>query len=68
MSRRSHLVVATVTAVGLLALHLDFWRAPRVRIYFGWIPEELAWRLGWMLLAFLWLVYATGRVWRREEE
>ena len=42
----------------LLALHLDFWRPQRARLWFGWMPEEILWRLGWMALAwlYLWLV------------
>lgn len=47
----------------LVALHLDFWRVQRVELYFGWLPEELAWRLAWTLLAWVFLLWfcAPGR-------
>lgn len=51
----------------LLALHLDFWRPQVARTYFGWMPEELLYRLGWMLLAWLYLLFFCARVWREEE-
>lgn len=50
----------------LLILHLDFWRPQRLVLYFGWLPEEMAYRLLWMLLAWLYLLYFTARVWREE--
>jgi hypothetical protein len=51
----------------LLALHLDFWRPQRVRIYFGWVPEELLWRIGWMALAWVYLLYVCRVLWTDEE-
>jgi len=65
---RSEVVLAIVLALALLALHLDFWRAGRPVIHFGWIPEELLWRLAWMGLAWLYLLWFCARVWREEEE
>lgn len=53
--------------LALLALHLDSWRAPSARVWLGWIPEELAWRLGWMVLASLYLLFFCSRVWRDDE-
>jgi hypothetical protein len=50
--------VAWVVGLALVALHLDFWREQRVELYFGWCPEELLYRLAWMLAAWallLWL-------------
>jgi len=55
---------------GLLVLlvgHLDFWRPRSSAIHFGWMPSELAYRLVWMLLAWLYLWIFTRFVWRREE-
>lgn len=51
----------------LIVLHLDFWRPQRAELYFGWMPEDLAYRLAWMVLAAAYLVYFTARVWREEE-
>lgn len=50
----------------LVALHLDFWREQRPVLYFGWLPEEMAWRLLWIFAAWLYLLYFTTRVWREE--
>lgn len=52
----------------LLALHLDFWRPRRLELWFGWMPEELLWRLGWMALAWLYLAFFCRCVWIEEEE
>lgn len=52
----------------LLVLHLDFWRGPRPGLLFGWCPEELAYRLGWMALACLYLHFFCTRVWRAGDE
>jgi len=32
-----------------------------------WLPQELAWRLGWMLLAGLYLVWFCRAVWVEED-
>ncbi|MEM7481059.1 MAG: hypothetical protein AAF481_07770 [Acidobacteriota bacterium] len=50
----------------LLILHLDFWRPQRPVLYFGWLPEEMAWRLAWLVLACLYLIFFTTEVWRDE--
>lgn len=66
--------IAWVLAILLVALHLGFWdawdawrpdRPGQVRL--GWIPDELAWRLAWMALAFAYLLWFCGAVWRIEE-
>jgi len=65
--RRSVAVsLAWVGGVLLLAGHLDFWRPQRAVLHFGWLPEELAWRLAWMFFAWLWLLFVCARVWRDE--
>lgn len=61
-------LVAWVGFLLLLALHLDSWRAPSERLWFGWVPAELAWRLAWMGLAFAYLVFFCARVWVDEGE
>ena len=47
----------------LLVLHLDFWRPQRAVLWFGWVPEDLLYRLGWMLLAWAYLMYICARAW-----
>lgn len=64
MRRRA--LVATVLGLALVALHLDSWRPQRAVIWLGWCPEELLWRLAWMGLAFLYLVWFCAAVWREE--
>ena len=54
-------------AILLLALHLDFWRVDQGRLFFGWMPEELAYRLSWMFLAWLYLIWFCTAVWRGED-
>lgn len=54
--------------LGHCAGHLDALRSRPARLLGGWLPEELAWRLGWMGLAFLWLVLACRILWRPREE
>ncbi len=50
----------------LLALHLDFWRPRRPEIWFGWLPEEMLWRLAWMALALLYLIFFCRCVWKED--
>lgn len=61
-------VLAWGGALLLLVLHLDFWREDRARIFFGWLPEELAYRLAWMLLGWIYLLWFCARVWREEDQ
>jgi hypothetical protein len=66
VNRRTANALAWVGALALVALHLDFWRPQRVVLYFGWLPEELAYRLAWMGLAALYLVFVCRFVWRED--
>lgn len=66
MPRPATVSLAWLLALALVVLHLDFWRPRRGVLYLGWLPEELLWRLGWMLLAALYLVWFCGWVWREE--
>lgn len=68
MSHRTHVAISVAWALGLLATHLDFWRPQRAVLWWGWLPEELFWRLGWMALAFLFVVHFTRCVWTAPEE
>lgn len=60
-------VLATVLGLALLLLHLDSWRTQEPRIWLGWIPEELLYRLVWMALASAYLVWFCARIWRAED-
>jgi len=66
--RRFHRGIAWVGGLLLLVLHLDFWRPSRDVLYGGWLPEELAYRLLWILAAFLYLWHFCTRVWVKEDE
>ncbi len=59
-------LIAWVGLLVLLVLHVDFWRSARPDLYFGWLPEELAYRMVWMVFAWLYLMFFTSRIWRTE--
>lgn len=61
-----HRAIAWAGFLLLIFLHLDFWRPQSPELYFGWLPQELAYRLAWMVLAWLYLMYFTRFVWGRE--
>ena len=67
-SGRRDRVLAWLGLAVLLVLHLDSWRPQRAVLYFGWMPEEPLWRLGWMFLAWLYLLWFCARLWRSPEE
>ena len=48
----------------LVGLHHDFFRPQEARLVFGWMPEDLVYRLVWMGLATLYLFWFTRYVWR----
>ena len=64
---RMHRWIAWIGFVILIVLHLDFWRPQRMVLYFGWLPEEIAYRLLWIALAFLYLVYFCTFVWQTKD-
>lgn len=64
MSARALQRTAWLGALTLLLLHLDFWRSQRPTLWFGWMPEELLYRLLWMFLAWLYLLFFCARIWR----
>ena len=45
----------------LMVLHLDSWRDQRVVLYFGWLPEEVVYRLCWVALVWVYLLFLTSR-------
>ena len=59
-------LVAWIAFAALVVLHLDFWRGPRPGLVFGWLPEDMAYRLLWMAGAFAYLLFFTARVWGDE--
>ena len=61
-------IVAIVGVVVLLLLHLDVWRPLPAGPWFGWMPEELLFRLLWMLLAWAYLLWFVRFIWREEVE
>lgn len=64
MSRTTEVRVAWLFGLILLVLHLDFWRPQRAVLYFGFLPEELLYRIAWMVLAWLYLLFFCARIWR----
>lgn len=66
MRRRAAQRLALLFLAGLLLGHLDSWRPQRAVVWFGWLPEELAWRIAWMLAAWAFVVWFTRAVWARE--
>jgi len=67
VSDRGARVLAWIGGLVLVALHLDAWRPRRAAVHLGWIPEELLYRLAWMALAWLYLLFFCSRVWGRDE-
>lgn len=51
----------------LIALHLDLWRPRLGGLVVAGLPEEIVWRLLWMLLAWVYLLWFAKHVWREEE-
>lgn len=67
VSRRVSRAIAWVGLALLLVLHHDFWRPQRAVLWFGWLPEELAWRLGFVALSVLYLAFFCRFVWREDD-
>ena len=67
MGRRWERLVAALGLVALGVLHVDAWRSPGARVFLGWVPEELLYRLVWVLLAWGYLLLLFARFWTDEE-
>ncbi len=67
MTRRTALVVSTFGSLLVVVLHLDFWRPRGGLLLWGWLPEELAYRVAVLLLAWAVMLFICGRVWREDE-
>lgn len=66
-SARTHRL-AWVGGIALVVLHLDAWRPRRDVLWGGWMPEEVLVRLVWMALAWAYVWWFCGAVWRAEED
>lgn len=66
MTRRAQVGLAWAGALALLALHFDFWRPQRAVLWGGVVPEELGWRLVWMVAAAVYLTWFCGRFFTSE--
>ena len=66
MSRRAAVTIAQIGFVVLLLLHLDFWRPQSTAFVFG-VPVELAYRCGYLLLAWGYMWFLCARVWPDDE-
>ena len=67
MSSKASRWIAAAAAIVLVLLHLDFWRVQRPVLYFDWLPEEVAYRLLWMLLAWVYMLFFCTFVWREDD-
>ena len=67
MSRSAALRFAVTGFVVLAVLHLDFWRPQSPRLLFGWLPEELAYRIVYIVVAWIYMLWICDRVWREED-
>lgn len=70
MSARGHRVVFWAGVAALVVAHM--W--PRVmpdegptKLWFGWLPGDMAYHLLWIVAAAVWVMYMTGPVWAAEE-
>lgn len=66
MKRRADVATGWLGFALLAFLHVDFWRSSPPTLHFGWVPEELLYRLGWIVLAWLYLCFVCARLWREE--
>jgi hypothetical protein len=66
LRRRAAQHLSVLCLIGLLVTHVDPWRPQRAEVWFGWLPEELLWRLLWMLAAWAFVAWFTRAVWARE--
>jgi len=59
---RADLVIAWIGALLLLALHLL--PAPTRILPESWLPPELLFRVAWLGLAWVYLLFFCARIWR----
>lgn len=68
MSRRTAIRAAALAVVVLSILHVDFWRPSTGALWLGCVPEDLAYRIAWMIAAWGVMLFITAFVWRAEAE
>ena len=61
------MAMAWVGALVLLALHLHFWIDPGPELLLNWLPIDLAYRIGWLMLAWIYLMFFCRYVWEKED-
>ena len=59
--------IAAVGFVVLVVLHLDFWRPQSGQLLLGWLPVELAYRIAYVILAWIYMLWICSRVWPEED-
>ncbi len=59
-------LLAGLGLVALVAAHL--YRTTSTELVLGWMPVELAYRLVWMIMAWVFLLFFTARIWGEGEE
>ncbi|MHC4948555.1 MAG: hypothetical protein ACYTG1_09865 [Planctomycetota bacterium] len=67
MTRRTALWIAWIAGLVLVALHLDYYRAGDGPLRWGWVPDELAWRVGSIGLAWAYILFVCRYVWREDD-
>ncbi len=52
----------------LFGSHVAYFPAQSTELMFGWMPVDLVYRLVWMVLAWLYLMHFTAKVWGPDGE
>ena len=68
MARRTALILSTLASLLIVVLHLDFWRPRRAVLLGGWLPEELAYRVVELLLAWGVMLFICAYLWREGQD
>jgi len=63
---RLDIALAWLGFIVLMVLHIDFWRTASDTLYFGWMPETMAYRVAWIIGSWVYLMFFCARIWRRE--
>jgi len=63
---RRRWLLAGLGLIALVAAHL--YRTTSTELVLGWIPMELAYRLVWMVMAWVFLLFFTAQIWGDGEE
>ena len=66
MKRQVSAAIAWIALLLLVVTHMDFWRPQEVSLVAGWLPFELAYRIVWLLAAWLYMVFLCRLLWPEE--